>query len=320
MQSDWMKRREFVTLLGGAVAWPLAARAQQPALPVIGFDPRITPARHDLAAKHLAGIVEAQRFVEGKPYEIGTSQAPLRSAPSHEAGLLTEALKGERITIYDLSEEGWAWGQLAGDGYVGFVPASALCEPGPPATHKVTSLRTLVYPGPSIKLPPVETLSFGSQLFIARMEERFAITASGGHVPVLHLAPMGTVENDFVAVAERFLGTPYLWGGKTSLGLDCSGLLQLALDACGIACPRDSDMQERALGSALPRSDELEQLRRGDLLFWKGHVAIVRDEATLVHANAHHMAVAFEVTAQSIARIRAAGNEVTSVRRLPARS
>jgi hypothetical protein len=320
-----MKRREFVSLLGGAVgglvglsvSWPLAARAEAEARSG-KIDPRITPARHDLAAKHLAGIVDAQRFVEGKPYEIGASQAALRNAPAHDAPLLTEALKGERITIYDVSEDGWAWGQLAGDGYVGFVPAAALGACGPAATHKVSALRTFVFPGPSIKLPPVETLSFGSQLVIARIDEPFAITASGGHVPLLHLAPVETMETDFVAVAERFLGTPYLWGGKSSLGIDCSGLLQLALAACGIACPRDSDMQEQALGRALVGPHELGQLRRGDLVFWKGHVAIVRDDARFLHANSHHMAVAFESIAPAIVRIRAIAGEVTSVRRLTA--
>jgi Bacterial dipeptidyl-peptidase Sh3 domain/NlpC/P60 family len=322
MQFDWMKRREFVTLLGSAFAWPLAARGQQLAEAVVeakglGFDPRITPARPDLAAKHLAGLVDAQRFVEGKAYEIGASHAPMRSSPSHLAALLTEALKGERITIYDTSEDGWAWGQLAGDGYVGFVPASALRVPGPSATHKVAALRTFVFPGPSIRLPPTEMLSFGSRLVVERIDGPFAMTTSGGHVPALHLAPTATLEADFVAVAERFLGTPYLWGGKTSIGLDCSGLVQLALAACGIPCPRDTDMQEQALGAPLAHPHGLTQFRRGDLVFWKGHVAIVRDEATVVHANAsRHMAVAFEATADAIRRIRDIAGEITSVRRL----
>jgi cell wall-associated NlpC family hydrolase len=136
----------------------------------------------------------------------------------------------------------------------------------------------------------------------------------------MHLAPIDGMEADFVTVAERFLGTPYLWGGKTSLGVDCSGLLQLALAACGIPCPRDTDMQQAALGSALSLSDDGDKLRRGDLLFWKGHVAIVRDGATLLHANAHHMDVAIENIGASVARIGAAGNELTSVRRLPSAS
>jgi hypothetical protein len=190
-----MKRREFVALLGalvgGAVAWPLAARAEAVGeAGATGFDPRITPARPDLAAKHLAGKVEAKRFAEGKVYEVGAPLAPLRGKPAHEAELSTEALKGERITVYEISENGWAWGQLAGDGYVGYLPASALREPGPAATHKVSALRTFVFPGTSIRLPPAETLSFGSRLAIARTERLFAITADGGHVPVSHLAPV----------------------------------------------------------------------------------------------------------------------------------
>jgi cell wall-associated NlpC family hydrolase len=268
-------------------------------------------------------MVDAQRFVDGKAYEIAAALAPLRDKPSPDAGLQTEALKGERITVYDIGQggkDGWAWGQLAGDGYVGYLPAGALGAPGPPPTHKVTALRTFVFPGPSIKLPPREMLSLGCRLTIARTDDMFAITATGGHVPLVHVAPAETMESDFVAVAERFLRTPYLWGGKSSLGIDCSGLVQLALGACGIACPRDTDMQEKALGSALALPPDPAQLRRGDLMFWKGHVAIVRDEATFVHANGHAMAVTVEPIAPAIDRIRAEIGEVTSVRRLPPRA
>ena len=170
----------------------------------------------------------------------------------------------------------------------------------------------LAFPGPSIKLPPVATPPLGARLTVLRQQDRFAV-ATIGYVPAGHLAPLDRVETDFVAVAERFVGTPYLWGGKTSLGLDCSGLVQVALSACGIACPRDSDMQESALGALVT---SLSTLERGDLVFWKGHVAIVRDEQTFLHANAFHMAVAVEPISHALARIRAAGNDVTSVRRL----
>ena len=246
--------------------------------------------------------------------EVAEPQAPLRHAPSHDAPLDTEALKGERVTVYE-TEEGWARGRLETDGYAGYLPANALRPPGPTPTHKIAALRTLVFPGPSIKQPPVEALALGCRLAITRIEGPLAITASGGYVPARHLAPLDAMESDFVAVAERFLGAPYLWGGKTSLGLDCSGLVQVALAACGIASPRDSGMQENALGTPLASSRDLSP-QRGDLLFWKGHVAIVRDEATLIHANAFHMAVAIEPIAEAIARIRAAGSEVTSLRRL----
>ena len=278
------------------------------------FDPRVTPARADLAARHLEGKVQAARFVEGRVYEVIEAQAPLRREPRPDAPLETEALKGERVTIYDANGEGWAWGQLAADGYVGWLPDNALAPPGATPTHKVTALRTLVFPGPSIKLPPLEALPLGARLVIARIEDRMAVTQSGAYVPAAHLAPLDWNETDFVAVAERFLGTPYLWGGKTALGLDCSGLVQVALTACGVACPRDSDMQEAALGTAVS-TDPL-TLKRGDLIFWKGHVAIVRDRGSLLHANAYHMAVAIEPISSAVARIRNAGSEITSVRRI----
>jgi cell wall-associated NlpC family hydrolase len=277
------------------------------------FDPRLTPARADLAAKKLEGKVAAARYVEGQSYEVIEAQTPLRAEPAPDAPFLTEALKGERVTIYDSNAEGWAWGQLASDGYVGWLSANALKPAGAAPTHKVIALRTLVFPGPSIKLPPIDALPFGARLAVARTEDRMAVTASGAYVPAPHLAPMDQYESDFVAVAERFLGAPYLWGGKTMLGLDCSGLVQVALTACGVPCPRDSDMQEAALGAAAGVANP----QRGDLVFWKGHVAIVRDRATLIHANAFHMAVVIEPIAQAVARIAGAGSEITSVRRLP---
>jgi cell wall-associated NlpC family hydrolase len=278
-------------------------------------DPRLTPARPDLAAKYLEGKVKADRYVTGEEFEVTESIAPLREAPATDAMLSTQALKGERVTIYDRNGEGFAWGQLNSDGYVGWIPDATLAKPAAAPTHKITALRTFAFPGPSIKLPPVDTLSLGASVAVILEQDAFAVTREGWYLPRRHVGDIAAMEGDFVAVAEKFVGTPYLWGGKSSLGIDCSGLVQIALNAAGTGCPRDSDMQMDGLGRALD-AREAKHLQRGDLIFWKGHVAIVRDAHSIVHANAHHMATAIENTADAIARIKAAGSEVSAIKRM----
>jgi cell wall-associated NlpC family hydrolase len=278
-------------------------------------DPRLTPARPEVAAKYLEGKVQAARFVAGEECCVIDPIAPVREGPAADALLSTQALKGERVTVYDRNGEGFAWGQLGSDGYVGWVPDAALARPVGTPTHKVTALRTFGFPGPSIKLPPAETLPMGARVTVAREDGAFAVTGDGLYLPRRHVGGIEKMEPDFVAVAERYTGTPYLWGGKSSLGIDCSGLVQVALNAAGTGCPRDSDMQQDGLGRALSPA-EMTKLQRGDLIFWKGHVAIVRDADTIVHANAHHMATVIENTREAIARIKAAGSEVTAVKRL----
>lgn len=279
-------------------------------------DPRVTPARSDLAAKHLEHRVKAARYAEGTVRKVVAPAAPVRHEHRHDALMDTEALKGELVTVYETTEEGWSWAQLQSDSYVGWLPTDALGDVGERATHRVAAVRTLVFPAPSVKISPLEALSFGCELVITRVEPPFAITAANEFVPLRHLVGQHHQERDFVQVAERFLGAPYLWGGKTSLGLDCSALVQLSLRSCGLPCWRDSDMQEQSFQSIVEPADDFSNLQRGDLIFWDGHVAIARDRSTLIHANAHHMAVAIEPIAEAVTRIRAAGFEISSVRRL----
>ncbi len=248
--------------------------------------------------------------------EVVEPLAPVRRAPAPNAPLDTEALKGERVTVYEETEEGWSWGQLDADSYVGWLPSNALAAPGPAPTHKVAVPRTLVFPGPDIKLPPLEALSLGARVAIARITPPFAVTADQRYLPARHVAPLSEYAKDFVAVAEQFVGVPYLWGGRSGFGLDCSGLVQVALSACGLPCPRDSDMQEAAIGQVIGGEEALSNVKRGDLMFWKGHVAIACDAVSLVHANAFHMAVASEPIAAAVARIRGDGTVVSKIRRL----
>src|SRR6184192_1777901 len=161
-------------------------------------DPRLTPARSDLAAKYLEGKIAAARFVSGEEFEVVEALAPLREAPSSDATLLTQALKGERVTIYDRNGEEFAWGQLNSDGYVGWIPDAALTRPAAAPTHKITALRTFAFPGPSIKLPPVETLPFGARVMVAREDGVFAVTSEGWYLPRRHVGSLDAMEKDFV--------------------------------------------------------------------------------------------------------------------------
>src|SRR3974390_3884772 len=253
---------------------------------MVALDPRINPFRPEIAADYLKGRVEAARFVEGVRHEVIKPIAGLRRTAAGEARLLTEALIGECFIVYETTDKGWAWGQLETGGYVGWLSAHALAKPGKAPTHKVSVPRALAFAGPDIKLPPATALSMGARLAVAHQDERFAVTTNGWHVPTTYLAPIKARQLDFVAVAEEFLHQPYLGGGKTSLGIDCSGLVPVTLQAAGIACPRDSDMQELELGKTSPLDDP----PRGYMAFWRDHVAM--------------------------ARTKAAGSEITSVKRI----
>lgn len=283
----------------------------------IRLDSRRIPARDDLAAAHLEGVIAAPRYVEGVKMEVMAPVLPLKKNPGFDKPLETEALRGEYFTCYDMGDEGWAWGQLERDGYVGWLPSDTLTARRGAQTHKVSAVRTFAYPGPSMKLPASHALSIGSRLTIDEIKDGFARTSDGLYLYADHLTPIETVEPDFVAVAERFLHTPYLWGGKSGFGIDCSGLVQVSLDAAGIAAPRDSDMQAAELGDPLDILPGFPHLQRGDLIRWKGHCGIMLDETRLLHANGHHMSVAIEDLGVAVKRIAAKSfGAVTGIARL----
>jgi cell wall-associated NlpC family hydrolase len=264
-------------------------------------DPRLTLARPDLADLDLQGLVAAERYAAPTLRQVAVPTAALRKAAHPMAEQWDQLLFGELFRVLDV-KDGFAWGQATRDGYVGFVAEDDLAALGAPATHQVAVPRTYAFAEPDIKSRPVGLYSLNALTAIEAVEGRFARGEGTGWFVAAHLAPVGKVLTDYVAVAQGYLGAPYQWGGRESLGLDCSGLVQQALAACGRAVPRDTDLQ---LAFFTPVA-EVER-RRGDLVFWKGHVAILLDAETILHANAHHMAVAVEPLAEAIARVEAAG-------------
>ena len=282
-----------------------------------GYDARRIPARPDIAAAHLEGHVASQRFVSGKRMEVMAPVLPVKKEPGFDKPLETEAIRGEYVMVYETGEEGWSWGQLEADGYVGWIPSETLARPTEPQTHNVSVVRTFAYPGPSMKLPVVASFTLGSRFAIVERKDGFARSSDGLFFYADHLAPIGEAVSDFVATAETFLHTPYLWGGKTGFGIDCSGLVQVALATAGIAAPRDSDMQAAELGEWLDHDVDHLALQRGDLIRWKGHCGIMLDSLRLLHANGHHMMVAVEPLGEAMSRIAANSyGAVTGIARL----
>lgn len=265
----------------------------------MSMDRRLDPAR--------PGVTGIRKRVVG-------SIAPVRREPHPEAALETEALYGERVAVYETNAEGWSRVQLESDNYVGWIPANDLIgDTREQPTHRVAVLRAFLFPAPDIKTPPLMALPFGAMISVERTQQNFLI-AENGFIPSVCLRDLNEPDFDFTATARKFLGSPYLWGGKSSLGIDCSALVQLSLQSAGIACPRDSGMQA-GIGKAVP-FDDLSKLQRGDLICWKGHIGIVSGPGLLLHANAFHMQVTEEPLAEAVARIEKAGSKVLGVRRV----
>ena len=268
------------------------------------LDKRVTPARADLAAAHLKGLVDAPRFAEGEKFSVNVGRTSLRVQPCDDAAQDSELLFGESFTVYDRAN-GWAWGQAANDLYVGYVKDSALATPFM-GEARVSALMAPVFAAADFKTPVRDLLPLNAQVSVRKRDGDYA-DIGNGFVHQRHLAP--DKEGDFAAVAQRFVGVPYVWGGKTFAGTDCSGLIQTALAASGIRAPRDTDMMERHFADS--KNDTLD---RGDIVFWKGHMGVMLDEERLLHANAFHMMTVIEPVEEAIARIEKIAGPVTSVK------
>jgi hypothetical protein len=276
-------------------------------------DRRSTLANARVIAAELADAAPSATSVEGHWRRVVRPVADLCAAP--EGARDRQLLYGQRVRVLEV-RAGWAFGAAARDGYVGYLPAGALGD-DMAGTHRVAVPATHAYPAPDLKRREIAWLSFGSELRVVSAAGAFFETAEGWFVPKPHLRPLTALFDDPVTVAQLFFGVPYLWGGNSAAGIDCSGLVQAACLAAGLACPGDTDQQEAALGETL---DPGVPAARGDLYFWRGHVAWAADEDTLIHANAHTMSVSHEGIAEAVARIQAQGDgPVTRRARVSAR-
>jgi len=254
----------------------------------------------------------------GKPvaYQVTAGVAAVREAPLPDGQLGTQALHGEVVDVFREDGE-FGLCQLRRDGYTGWVNMDALSAPILPVTHKVSALRTYCFAQPDLKSAPRYLLCLGAQVAATgRRVGDWAECARAGWVHLCHLSPIERFETDPAGIAARYIGTPYLWGARESLGVDCSGLIQQVFEACGVKLPRDADMQAAWAGETVTDWQAPGGLRRGDLVFWEGHVGILEAPGTLIHANGFHLSVAREPLRGAIERIRTVAGEVSVVRRV----
>lgn len=279
------------------------------------FDKRVTPFKDGVTDQAHEGVIRARSYVAG---EVMTCIAPsfsILAQPDDNAEQWDQLLMGERFKVIERKHD-YFWGQALRDGYVGYVRVEALSRDWFVPSHYVSELRTFVFTRPDLKAPIVYDLSLNALVSVSEVSGRFSYINELGWVHTAHLSGFEAFRTDMAGVAEAYLNAPYQWGGRESIGLDCSGLVQQALYACGQACPRDTDMQA-SMGQPLAVGPELNGLRRGDLVFWKGHVAIMINDSHIIHANAHHMKVAIEPLVEAIERIHASGNGLpTAFRRV----
>ena len=270
------------------------------------LDPRLNAYRSDLADARLHGKVDAKRFIDGEPAWVSVAMADLSCDPASKAGIDTQLIYGEAVRIFD-RREGKLWVQNELDSYVGWIDDQVVSEGEHSPTHVVSVPRTFFYPGPDLKFRHKGMRSMGSRLHVVDEVEnrgtRYALLASGEAVIHNHIRPIGEHDADFVEVAERLLQTPYLWAGTSAFGIDCSGLVKLSMQMAGHRVLRDSDMQAATIGTELKLEDGPDQLERGDLVFWKGHLAIYQGDGRIIHANGHTMTVASEPLEQAVERI-----------------